>query len=446
MPAMRLAGTAEALANDGKLTPVPILFRYADGVPVVAAVAAGAARAVGDVRVGDILVAIDGAPVADDNAEALDATLAGPPKSTVRLTFERERTDGTSVRLERPVRRVAIDDPAAPATTGLMLSADVGYVRLTTFVGSRIASDLQRTLDSLDRAGMQRLVLDLRDNGGGRVDQASTVAGSFLPAGKVVYTAAGRRSDVTDTGRVERAFWRNPRNVPVAVLINEGTASASELVAGALQDYDRAVIVGRPSFGKALLMRGFPLTDGSVLMLVVGQIRTPCGRAVQREYRGLRAAEYFREAGAAPDTAGRPTCRTTGGRTVYGGGGIYPDVVLAPVPKRPEWWNRLEEEGILERWAAAYAGETGGPGRSLAAYLASPPSPDALVASLRTFAAGAGVTLPEPGADAERFGRRLQAAVAAVTWGEAGAIRVLAPADAEVRAAVAALAARPRAP
>src|SRR5258705_11753527 len=107
-------------------------------------------------------------------------------------------------------------------------------------------------------------------------------------------------------------------------MVNAGTARASELVAGALQDHDRALIVGRPTFGKSLLMRGFPMSDGSVLWLVVGHVRTPCGRVVQRQYRSITRREYYRLARAERDTAGRPRGRPAGGRTAYGGGGVFP--------------------------------------------------------------------------------------------------------------------------
>src|SRR5690606_8709064 len=104
------------------------------------------------------------------------------------------------------------------------------------------------------------------------------------------------------------------RQYPMVVMIDDGTASASELVAGALQDHDRATVVGQPSFGKSMMMRGFPLSDGSILVLVVGLVRTPCGRDVQRQYRGVSARDYYRLASAERDTVGRPTCKSKAGR------------------------------------------------------------------------------------------------------------------------------------
>src|SRR5581483_10808099 len=178
----------------------------------------------------------------------------------------------------------------------------------------KVADDLHAALGRLESSGMRRLVLDLRGNGGGRVDEAKRIAGEFLPRGAVLYTAAGRKADVTDTGRVQRSFWRSERRYPIVVLVDNGTASAAELVAGALQDHDRALIVGRTTFGKSLLMRMFPLTDGSLMSLVVGVLRTPCGRAIQREYHSESRRAYYLEAGQTPNSD-RPSCKTDAGRT-----------------------------------------------------------------------------------------------------------------------------------
>lgn len=181
----------------------------------------------------------------------------------------------------------------------------------------------------------ERLVLDLRGNGGGLIDQAASVVGEFLPPGAIIYTAEGRKANVTDTARVDASSTPVGLRLPMVVLVNSGTASAAELVAGALQGHDRAVIVGRPTFGKALLMQGFPMTDGSLIMLVIGHIKTPCRRVVQRRYRGIRTRDYFRVAGMVQDTTGRPSCRTAGGRPVYGGDGIFPDVMVEPSGPEP---------------------------------------------------------------------------------------------------------------
>jgi carboxyl-terminal processing protease len=435
VPALRLAPGKEQQLREGKLVPVPIDFTFVGGAPVVASVAAGTAASRLDILPGDELVAVDGGPVTARSAAELDVALAGAKGSDVALALERRRQDGTLARLERRVRRErGGETTAVPVAT--MLDSATGYVRVTTFMGERVADELHDALGTLEKRGMSRLVLDLRDNGGGSVAEAARVAGEFLPKGAVVYTSAGRKAEMTDTGRVSRSFWRSERRYPIVVLIDGGTASASELVAGALQDHDRAVIVGRPSFGKALLMRGFPLADGSMIVLTVGQVRTPCGRVVQREYREISRRDYYRLARADRDTAGRPSCRTAGGRTVYGGGGIFPDVVLGEAESRPVWAARVAEQAVVLSWVGGYVEARAASLASLDALLRAPSLDAASLADFRAFAALQGVTVPA-GADADRALQRLLVpAVAAAKWGEAGWYRADALLDPQIGAAV----------
>jgi len=180
-------------------------------------------------------------------------------------------------------------------------------------------------------------------------------------------------------------------------------------------------------------MRGFPLTDGSVVVLVIGHIRTPCGRVVQRQYRDLRVNDYYRMSRSQRDTAGRPSCRTTGGRVVYGGGGIYPDVILPQADAEPVWLARLHEEDLLTRWAAAFLGEPSGAALTEPALLTLPAT---AVQDLRAFAQRAGHTLPA-GEDADaRLRGAMGRALAFAKFGEAGAFRLVALSDPQVRAAV----------
>jgi carboxyl-terminal processing protease len=283
---------------------------------------------------------------------------------------------------------------------------------------------------------MASLVLDLRDNGGGSVRQAADVAGEFLPEGALVYTAEGRKKEMTDTGRVRRSFWRQSKNYPIVVLINRGTASAAELVAGALQDHDRALIVGRPSFGKSLLMRGFPLADGSVMMLVVGHVRTPCGRTIQRAYKDVSSRDYFRLAGASQDTARRPACSTKSGRRVFGGGGIYPDVVADEQQDRvPLWMSIVAERELILGWTGAFLEERGGLLVSAEAFVADSTLRTVALSSFRTHATRAGVAIPND-LDADRqLWWMLSRFVAFAKWGSEAAYLVEARLDPVIRRA-----------
>ena len=427
--------------RSGKLVPVGVGFSFYDASPVVTSLAPGSAASKADILIGDELIAIAGQPVSATNEFELEMTLAGPPGSSVVVTFERERVDGSLVQLERTLKRERLEDATAvPAAFMLDAASGTGYVRITSFMSDKVADDLHDALGQLEKRGMKRLVLDLRDNGGGSVSEAAHVAGEFLPKGTVVYTSEGRKKEVTDTGRVGRSFWSHERRYPIVLMINSGSASASELVAGALQDHDRALVVGRPSFGKSLIMFPFPLADGSTFMMVAGHMKTPCGRVIQRQYRGLTTHEYHRRAGLVDSTgAGRPACRTDGGRVVYGGGGIYPDVLFPEPARAPLWLARVREEALLYKWVGGHvsaAGATAYP--SLDALAANPVPAAGAVAAFRQYATAEGVEVPTDSTADAMLGREIVRMVAEAKWGDAGYYRILAALDPGVTSAVAA--------
>jgi carboxyl-terminal processing protease len=435
IPAVRLDPVKQAAYREGKLYPVPINFRFVDDAPVVVSVEPASVASQQDILVGDELVAIDGRPVAAGSPVELDIVLSGPKNTTVVLGLERRRLDGTFVRLDRSVKRERVDEvTAVPAA--FLLDGETGYVRITTFSNEKVADDLHDALGRLEGQGMKRLLLDLRDNGGGRVDQAARIAGEFLPKGSIVYTAEGRKADVTDTSRVSRSFWRREKRYPIVLLVNDGTASASELVAGALQDHDRALVAGRPTFGKSLLMQGFPMSDGSIIVLVIGHVKTPCGRVIQRQYRSITRHEYYRLARAERDTVGRPTCRTDGGRIVYGGGGVYPDVMLREPDGEPLWLARVREENLILKWIGGYVAANAAALPTLDALAVNPTLPTAAAAEFRTFATQQGVSIPEGAAADALLQRVLVRAAARARFGDAGYYRIAALLDPTVQQGV----------
>lgn len=435
LPAMRLSPERQEALRRGQLHPVPIEFVYVAQAPVVVSVRPGTAAAELDILPGDELVAIDGRGVAAESAPELDIALAGKKGSSITLTFRRRTFDGPVVSLERTVKRERVEEGSALGTA-LMLDERTGYVRVIHFGVEGVAREVRDSLRSLERRGMQRLVLDLRDNGGGLVDEAADLAGEFLPKSAVIYTAEGRKRDVADTVRVRRSSPHSGQ-LPLVVLVNGGTASAAELVTGALQDYDRAVVAGQPTFGKSLLMRGFPLTDGSIIFLVVGHVRTPCGRIVQRRYRDVRTHDYYRQAGT-QDTTGRASCRTRGGRTVYGGGGIYPDVVIPRSEFEPRWVARIREHQILLRWIGGYLSAAPATSTTPDAFARSSLSPD-IVHNFLAFAAADGIAVPPDAATNESLQELLLRGIARGRWGSAGYHRVVALRDDEVARAATAL-------
>jgi len=277
-----------------------MVFRVIDGGPAAAA----------GVQHGDRLVAVDDSSAQSWTTDRASSALTGTPGTTVRATFERLRThERYTVNLTRAV----ISVPAVNVQA--MLEGNVGYIQLRVF-SDRSAGDVRTAVQSLQAAGAQSLVLDLRGNPGGSLDQAVALTSVFLDPGQPVVRVRSRRDD--DTLRavgptVARA------GLPIAVMIDGNSASASEIVAGALQDYDRALLVGTTSYGKGLVQGGYPLPDGWVLKLTTAHWYTPSGRLIQR----VRADSLHPR----PDTT-RPVFRSAAGRQILGGGGITPDLAV----------------------------------------------------------------------------------------------------------------------
>src|SRR2546428_5475404 len=222
LPATRLAPEKETAMRAGKLYPVPIRFAFYGGSPVVVSVAPGSEAATVDTLPGDELIAVDSQPVQAESAEELDISLAGPKGSTTKLSLQHRRLDGSIVTVERSVARERTEEATAiPAA--FMLHAQVGYIRLTTFENQKAADDLHAALGRLEGRDMKRLVLDLRDNGGGSVDEAARVAGEFLPKGAIGDTSQNRKKagGDKDTGRVGRAVWRHEKRDSPVVLVKD---------------------------------------------------------------------------------------------------------------------------------------------------------------------------------------------------------------------------------
>jgi carboxyl-terminal processing protease len=222
-----------------------------------------------------------------------------------------------------------------------MIKPGVGYVRITRFAQTT-GNELEKSLTTLRAAGMKSLVLDLRQNAGGLLSQAVEVLDELVPQNKrVVYTRGRIQSANADYYSSER-----PKLVdgPIVVLIDHGTASASEIVAGAMQDLDRGLVAGVNSFGKGLVQNQLRLSDGSKLLLTIAHYYTPSGRLIQRPYDKFADRSEYAEDATREDVpsdselAERPKFKTAAGRSVYGGGGIYPDVVLkeGPLLTRPQ--------------------------------------------------------------------------------------------------------------
>jgi carboxyl-terminal processing protease len=291
----------------------------------IGGVFSGSPAAALGIEAGSRIVRVDDWSVGTMPTDSVVSHLLGPVGTTVRVAIEPRL--GGAVRDYR-VTRGRIRPAAVPFVAEL--DGAVGYIPLRTF-NDRSAADVLESVSTLRARGAQRFVLDLRDNAGGSVEQAIDVAGVFLPGNRDVLLTRSRGggNEMAQT-RVDGPALTEP----LVVLIDDGSASASEIVAGALQDHDRALVVGTTSFGKGLVQSVFPMDSGYALKFTTARWFTPLGRPLHRE-RHLTAddrlvADRADSVEAIDDTLGRPAFRTAAGRTVYGGGGIVPDVIARP--------------------------------------------------------------------------------------------------------------------
>src|SRR5437588_5793414 len=223
--------------------------------------------------------------------------IRGPRNSVVRITVE-TAADGSKRTVE--ITRDAVPQPSVP--DAYMIRPGVGYIDMTRGFNYDTAQGLEDALDVLHQRGMTSLVLDLRNNPGGFLDKAIEVASAFLPAGQLVLTQKGRNG-LND--RTYRSNNSNPDRTPLVILVNEYTASASEIVSGAMQDHDRAMIVGQTTFGKGLVQSIIPMDYGTGLTLTSAKYFTPSGRLIQRDYSQGGWYNYISRGGTLRDPNGK---------------------------------------------------------------------------------------------------------------------------------------------
>lgn len=274
-------------------------------------------------KYGDAIVAVDGKSTEDLAYGQVVAAVRGERGKSVAISVER-------VGVPEPVTLTIVRQsvPLPSIRNHFMMGPSVGYVGLTAGFSSTTDSELGQAILDLQSQGMQQLILDLRRNPGGLLDEAIKVAQRFLPEGERILVVRGREGGSREE-RVYASKNGSPETMPLVVLIDEGTASASEVVTGALQDHDRALVVGQTSFGKGLVQTVFDLNYETGLTLTTAKYYTPTGRSIQRDYASTSLYDYFlHRTKTLPDpdaTLGEPML-TDLGRQVYGGGGIRPDI------------------------------------------------------------------------------------------------------------------------
>ncbi len=282
-------------------------------------------------RYGDRFFTVEGKDATTWSSSDVSKNVRGERGTTVKIQIERV---GASAPLDFEIVRGGVPLPSIRNT--FMLSNGIGYVGLTGGFQQTTSQELTDAINDLKKRGMRSLILDLRGNPGGILDQAIGVVSKFVNAGQTVVSVKGSGGQPP---RELRAVGGPPENMPLVVMINGGSASASEIVAGAIQEYDRGVIVGTDSFGKGLVQRVFRLPYGTGITLTTARYYTPFGRSLQRDYSSGSIYDYYTHGEDSPDNTSVDTkpkpvgvaVETANGRVLYGGRGIEPDVNVPPI-------------------------------------------------------------------------------------------------------------------
>ena len=285
------------------------------------------------IRPGDVIVSIGGKEVENMDSAAVASLLKGPRGTHVSVTMAREGAP-------KPLTFDLVRDEVSRSSVDLafLIKPGIGYIHLTNFQETT-SRDVQEALDKFS-PDLQGLLIDLRGNPGGLLNEAVAVSDKFLQKGQIVVSQHGRAFQ----DQVYRAPKGSAAKYPIVVLVNRNTASAAEIVSGALQDHDRALVVGETTFGKGLVQTVFPVSENTGLALTTYHYYTPSGRLIQRNYNGVSLYDYYyvRNDALPANTTNKEVKLTDSGRPVYGGGGITPDEKIGEVKD-----NRTEDTLLL---------------------------------------------------------------------------------------------------
>ncbi|MDZ7315307.1 MAG: S41 family peptidase [candidate division KSB1 bacterium] len=399
---------------------------------VVSPIVGGPSEAVG-IRPGDQIIRIEGQSAYGITEDEVLKKLRGPAGTQVKVTIRRP-SEGTE--FEVVITRDKI--PIYSVMAAFMLDDRTGYIYLGRFARTT-AQEVEEALQKLEKQGMKQLVFDLRGNSGGYLDQAFEVADKFIPGGyKIVYTRGRIRNSDQD-------FYSTDKGThplyPLVVLIDHGSASASEIVAGAIQDLDRGLVLGQTSFGKGLVQNQIPLSDGGALRLTVARYYTPSGRLIQRPYEEDNLVDYYNEAYSDSADARKPDSTkqylTLAGRTVYGGGGITPDSILAP-ERITRFTNRLIVKRLFFEYAVDWAGRHKGAFKDFEAFKRDFKFDAAMLEEFKSLMKKHDIEFVEEAyqKDADYIALLIKAEIARQLWNSEHYYKVRITADREVEQAV----------
>ncbi len=423
----------------GHYEGIGIQFDIIDGYLTVIAPIAGSPSDKLGIQAGDRIVKINGKSAIGITREEVPKKLKGPKGTTVNVTILREGVDQP---LEFTIVRDVI--PITTVTTYFMADDSTGYVSINRFAATT-SDELERTLRKLEARHMKRLILDLRGNPGGYLHEAVKVAAKFIPGHQLVVFTKGRSGTIEDEYYTDQFGRHLARTYPLIILIDRGSASASEIVAGAIQDYDRGLIIGTNSFGKGLVQKEFTLQDGSAVRITTAKYYTPSGRCIQRDYKGKRIEEYYSELRdstyfSEDSLKNRPLFYTRGGRPVHGSGGIHPDVRVPykSGPKSPVLVSKIAQKRLFFEFANGYAKKHPRLKTTLQQFEKTFHVSDALFADFVKFCKSKGIEFDTKSfqKDKDYISMRLKAEMARTFWENDGFYFVLIHHDNQFQAAL----------
>jgi carboxyl-terminal processing protease len=338
----------------GEFQGIGVEFDILNGyITVIAPVVGGPSEKAG-IQAGDWITEIDGVSAKGIGRDEVYKKLRGKKGTRVDLKIGRVASSPFDVTIIRD------DIPLYSVRASTMLDNRTGYAWLTRF-STKSGKEMRTAVNKLLDQGMTRMIVDLRNNGGGILEQAAEVANLFIAKRDTIVYTKGKSKET------EQAFVASPRKgndtFSVIVLINRGSASGSEIVAGAIQDLDRGLVVGETSFGKGLVQRQIGLSDGSAIRVTIAQYYTPSGRLIQRSFENENPDQYYRELYEENRESKidslkklRPPFQTRNGRTVYGGGGITPDIYIPWKIEISESTRKLmaHPKRLLFNWSTAF--------------------------------------------------------------------------------------------